>query len=1478
MPPNINWNNIRPINGSQKEGFEELVCQLARNEKIENAKSFVRKGSPDAGVECFWILNDESEISWQAKYFTSPLTSTQWSEIDKSVKTAIKKHPKIKKYIISIPQDRADARVPGQKSFLQKWEGREKKWKLWAKEKGLSIHFEYEGSSELLSKLSWPENIGKTLFWFDKNEFSIQWFKNQNENKIKDLSSRYSPEVNVDLKIKYIFDGIYNNPKFIKKIATNLEDFETQFQRYLVFLKQREYDSLFDDNKKLYQDYLKVGCELDVISTKSYRKSSELFKDVERRIRALVNVFLSETDISIIKEEGVRTLRKESQKVVDSALINGGDSLLLDSRLAENPLLLIEGEGGIGKSHLIASIIEEKHKEEQLSILLLGQHFNKGDIWSQVLSELGLNLTKEEFLGALNAKAESIGSRIVMYIDAINEGDGKLLWKNRLLGFIDDFRKYPNLGLVLSIRSTYKDMVLPEGIYELVEHFKHRGFENNAIAIKTFFDYYRINEPPIPFIDPEFSNPLFLKLFCKGLFDNGLQNIPDGYEGITTIFEFVVKAANKSISERLDYDCKMYNLVNEAIKILIDEIISSTSFSVYKSVAYNLLTEKLKDHVKNSRNVLTELINENIIHENAYYNHQTQKYDNEIVYFSYEMFGDHLIADALLGKEESALKAKKSINQESSIYPFVSTLSSFNSNQGMVEALSIQLPEKFQIELYEIMPSRNDIPWVGQAFLHSLVWRKKNSIDKKVLEYINGYTNRVKSLNKQFKNALVQLSIRKGHFFNSSFLDGLLHNMNLIDRDSYWTLYINESEGEMPSTLIEWVKESRVIRNMDTEIKKLLSITLVWFLTSSDRELRDKTTKALVLLFENDFDSLRDSIEHFKDVNDIYVLERLYAVAYGVVVRAQSIGGLTNFATYIYNSVFIDKVPPEHLLLRDYAKGIVDYVYRKGLVPDIDISVIQPPYGSKMPSEIPSEQYIKKYDIDRDGESITQNELFDYVMGFSDFARYTIGTNGFSKISLVTIESREAYTRLYNSLKKEDRKGLESIFDIVKFFNSEKLSADYKSRFQESYAKVFEDLQLFFDISDEEAKLIKEYMLNSAYAESIKKEKRFNLNHLQRLIIKDVFEESKWSLTKFNEYDRRRFNPFAKKSFSRKEAIGKKYVWIAYYKWLSIIFDTYLIETDYNSEEEWDVYKGSWSPFERDIDPTMLMEVSIDEEIYKREEFSFWSPRLELNFEQSCDEVWVMEEADFVDPKQMIEVKNGEVTWLNLLSYPSWNVKENEVDGNERQRDVWYHIKSYLVKKENKNEIIVALENKSFWNHSIPQTQQIYELFSREYYWSEGYEKLIYDEDSNLLHESFSNKESLKGFNTSKQFTWYDDRDFSLKGAIHISRPSKLLFDIMNAELKEEEHRFYDKVNGELIITCPAIDEQRGFDCLLVRKDRLLDKLEENGLDILWCVLGAKEVISSHKIIHESRINSVFHFDDNAELVGDFELIRPKIR
>ena len=145
---NFNWHNIISLDSSQNNAFEELVCQLAKKEPIEQKKEYIKVGNPDGGVECYVVLDDDNEIGFQAKWFSSTPQETQWNQIEKSFKTALDKHPKTIQYYVAIPLDRADPRKDNQQWFMDKWNEKVQKWKQFAKDKYCKdIDIVYWGSS-----------------------------------------------------------------------------------------------------------------------------------------------------------------------------------------------------------------------------------------------------------------------------------------------------------------------------------------------------------------------------------------------------------------------------------------------------------------------------------------------------------------------------------------------------------------------------------------------------------------------------------------------------------------------------------------------------------------------------------------------------------------------------------------------------------------------------------------------------------------------------------------------------------------------------------------------------------------------------------------------------------------------------------------------------------------------------------------------------------------------------------------------------------------------------------------------------------------------------------------------------------------------------------------------------------------------------------------------------------------------------------
>ncbi len=216
MSSNINWQNLRPWSGSQQTAFEELCCQLAacEPEPVPQGSTFIRKGAPDAGVECFWILPNHDELAWQAKFFDS-VGDSQWQQLDKSVKTALEKHPRLTSYIICVPLDRQDPRIDDQKWFMDKWNERVNKWEGWAQAEGRTVRFLYWGEHEIFERLTREQHRGRYLFWFRSELFSQSWFQARLDEAVANAGARYSHELNVELPVARLFDGLGSVVKFI---------------------------------------------------------------------------------------------------------------------------------------------------------------------------------------------------------------------------------------------------------------------------------------------------------------------------------------------------------------------------------------------------------------------------------------------------------------------------------------------------------------------------------------------------------------------------------------------------------------------------------------------------------------------------------------------------------------------------------------------------------------------------------------------------------------------------------------------------------------------------------------------------------------------------------------------------------------------------------------------------------------------------------------------------------------------------------------------------------------------------------------------------------------------------------------------------------------------------------------------------------------------------------------------------------------
>ena len=196
--------------------------------------------------------------------------------------------------------------------------------------------------------------------------------------------------------------------------------------------------------------------------------------------------------------------------------------------------------------------------------------------------------------------------------------------------------------------------------------------------------------------------------------------------------------------------------------------------------------------------------------------------------------------------------------------------------------------------------------------------------------------------------------------------------------------------------LVNWTWSLETSKNLDDESIDLYAITLAWTFTTSNRFLRDHATKALVNLLTDCLEATVRLVDRFADVDDPYVAERVYAVAYGVAMRSYDIHGIGKLAQCVYKHVFESGYPPVHILLRDYARGVIEQAIHLNANIQVEIDRIRPPYSSvfpHLPSDDEIETLLSKLAVTETGSNNwARNRIINSIQ-LDDFSRYVIGDN-----------------------------------------------------------------------------------------------------------------------------------------------------------------------------------------------------------------------------------------------------------------------------------------------------------------------------------------------------------------------------------------------------------------------------------------------------------------------------------------------------
>ena len=1473
----LDWGNIRPLNGSKWQGFEELCAQLARAETPVNAR-FERKGTPDAGVECFCVLTDGSEWGWQAKYFEH-LGRSQYEQLGRSVKTALEKHPSLVRYSVCVPLDRADARLTSRKSAMDRWQEHVAEWRGWADEQGRTIEFVWWGSSELIERLARSENIGRVFFWFGKRGFDKHWFTARLDEAVDAAGPRYTPEIHLGIPIAadldcfgrttLSIDSVKARAKGIRRVVPLLENRATDREAPL---PTASVQNLLLAVKAVLQSLsdLAPHPEGDI----PLGRISEQIREAESvaiNCRDLLSTRTRARDVQHSEERGrpghrqnhlqdwiyqVDQLLKELQ--VTRAAVDHAH------RFGNANLMILSGSAGTGKTHLLCDFARRMVDAGAPTILLMGQRFvSTADPWEQAVQQLRVpGITTEEFVGAIEAAAQATRRRAVLIIDALNEGQGRTIWPPHIAAFLAPLVGSPWIGVLLSVRSTYKDAVIPEAVRTNAVAAVHEGFADREYdAVRAFFSHYELELPSAPIFYPEFRNPLFLKTICRGLRDLGKRRLPRGFHGITAIFDLYLRATDERLAKILNYDPRD-RIVRRALMNIAQWFADHDRRWLPRADAVAAVDVLLpgRDY---DRSLYWGLVSEGVLVEEmtARDDHERE----EVVFLSYDRYADHAIADMLL-QTHLDIEAPQRAFATGGGLEFLSRRNYIEN--GLTEALCIQIPERVGKELVSIAPVFADRSATKRAFRQSLVWRRVDAFSTATIDIMNEQNQNAQDVEETLE-VLLTVASMPDHPLNAEFIDGYLRHRSMAERDAMWSIYLHRAWGSHGAVdrIVDWASDVLPDTNLDDRVDELCSIALAWMLTTSNRFVRDRATKAMISLLTARLETTQLIVERFANTNDPYIVERVYAVAYGVVMRSYEPSKVGSIAAKVYELVFADAAPPAHILLRDYARGVIERALWLGAEIEVKEELIRPPYASTWPT-IPSDAEIEPY-------LANWSPIRGSVMG-GDFASYVIGTNTGSSnwlslqpeepawrssesrmralLSTLSEASRESWTQYIEAEAAFTIARIEFGVEVVGIDGGESTEVDYRKEerysgdensttLAESQAALEAALEEFLGTLTPDRKTEVDSILEHRKEGGNESAPSFDLRLIQRYVLKRVFDLG-WTADRFGDFDRYEIRSYTRDA-SKAERIGKKYQWIAYHEIVAYISDHYQYRDRYRDDED-QFYQGPWQEHFRDIDPSITLSKSRGAE-WIGHQVSWWAgePYVAWGEEGSLSD-WMIREDDIPDLTKLLvsQEPKTDTTWVNLHGYLNWRQPHpaDEEWWDKRRREVWLICIAYFVRSGDAETFMEWARGVDFMGRWMPDSPEIHGMFVGEFGWANAYKYMD--------HPYFGMQEwerperdcpvpvRLASLDCSCKPSGFD---CSIEDSIVFRMPQYDFVEKLKLRWAGRNAEFVDECS-EIAVFDPTADED-GPPAVLARDDLVRRYLRESDMALCWTVVGEKQVI-----------------------------------
>ena len=925
--PSLDWGPFNSLPGSKSQNFEILCRNLMRVHYGCYGQFKARSNQP--GVEYHIELKNTCQLGdppkwfgWQCKFHTRTqagnLTASSKKDIEDSLETTKTTLPGITDWILWTPytlskKDQDWFYSLSTNMTLDLWS--EEELDLYLSGKGLILRGAYFGELILT-----PEELTQ-----------------RHQEAIQPIRERWLEPVHQSNDAERIIRQMLGEPgSWDQMIAVGqrLQEAEYVIEQYGCTQTQLEKMitpfvsacSAFADTLLSFHKILADG-DLEVIQQKLCERKTLISTQVDATLRRLRTWNLP---IALDATNALADMRI-AQKLLDE----------VEEFLGVGLVAVLADAGG-GKTQMAAQLTAPQDSRPA-GILLHGLGLHKGQTLNDLARQFSINgnpfTSMERLLAALDAAGKRAKCRLPVIIDGLNEAENPKDWKAPLATLRETVKGYPNVLIICTLRTgehrrdqmwplqlqtnareSFAVMALPSDIRKI----ESEGFGGDVDeAVRKYFNYFKINledaEIPAEFL----KHPLTLRIFCEVMNPNResevkVNNFP---ASLSPLFEKYVANACERISQ----------MPNLSYSYSVDEVKSA----VYK-LGLKLWEDKKRevdaasyssDVFDTTRSWDSSIVNL-LAQEGIVFRNPGDEPGEYVITPVYDALGGYIVANSLLEKHASRRIFEWLKNPE--VIDSFGGEDSHELASDIFRSLVALIPRRMNgQQLWKEAPD----PFQNAALRFTTELEAKY-LDKETVDALLALLRDNPKEESILFSRIQGIRGTPNHPLNAEFLDSALRTMPVPKRDLSWTEWVRRTRSQRFNDLLavelRW-KEDLTKRTLSDQLR---AKWVMWFLTSTDRELRDVATRALywfgrgntLMLFEESLRSL--------EINDPYVPERMLAASYGVAMAQHICIGnktfvsvtLPEFSRYLYNSMFAEGAPfsTTHSLMREYASRIIE--------------------------------------------------------------------------------------------------------------------------------------------------------------------------------------------------------------------------------------------------------------------------------------------------------------------------------------------------------------------------------------------------------------------------------------------------------------------------------------------------------------------------------------------------------------------------